>query len=448
MNETDATAPSPPSPAAEAAPERLPANTTPTWEIELLISGVTVFALLQVPALIGDWSDRLAATQGEALLAFALIASIYTKAAATTLALTFVAHLGLRAYWIALVGLRSVYPDGIRWDTLAAFGPLAADIARRALGTPAEAIERADNRASLVFAVGVGLALVMLMLLAVIGLLVAASIGVAFASGLRHAWGALVVAATLAVVVPYVAAVALDRYRGARLGATAAKVLRATLSGYHRAGLQRFSNPLLMYFMSRVGFRRASGIFAAVLVAIIVAGMADSGFRDGSWRLDGYDYLPAADDMRARALLPSHYASTRGSNARAAGVPYVPSDVVRGDYLRLFIPYRPRRHNAALRSECPAVGAEELDDVGAEIARLDALAACLATMHPATLDGTPLAPLDLVFATDPSTGTRGMVAMIRVADLGRGRHELVLGRAPRPGASHAAEPPYRILFWR
>ncbi len=34
---------------AENSSERLPPRTTPTWEMELLISGATVFALFQLP---------------------------------------------------------------------------------------------------------------------------------------------------------------------------------------------------------------------------------------------------------------------------------------------------------------------------------------------------------------------------------------------------------------
>ena len=38
--------------AAETHP--LPNRTTPTWEVELLISGVAVFAMLQLPGLLDD----------------------------------------------------------------------------------------------------------------------------------------------------------------------------------------------------------------------------------------------------------------------------------------------------------------------------------------------------------------------------------------------------------
>ena len=35
-------------------PHALPRRTTPTWEVELLISGVAVFAMLQLPGWLDD----------------------------------------------------------------------------------------------------------------------------------------------------------------------------------------------------------------------------------------------------------------------------------------------------------------------------------------------------------------------------------------------------------
>ena len=39
-----------PKPDPAATPETVPRGTTPTWEIEMLLSGAVVFALLQIPS--------------------------------------------------------------------------------------------------------------------------------------------------------------------------------------------------------------------------------------------------------------------------------------------------------------------------------------------------------------------------------------------------------------
>ena len=90
--------------------DALPAHTTPTWEVELLISGVAVFAMLQLPGLLDDaifaWRPRF--SQEWSSVVFLLY--VYSKGAAVLLAGTFVVHLLLRARWIALVGLHSIHP--------------------------------------------------------------------------------------------------------------------------------------------------------------------------------------------------------------------------------------------------------------------------------------------------------------------------------------------------
>ena len=90
----------------------LPRHTTPTWEVELLISGVAVFAMLQLPELLDnyilDWAPRLVDRWAKLLF----VVYVYAKSAALILAVTFVIHLLLRARWIALVGMLSIYPEG------------------------------------------------------------------------------------------------------------------------------------------------------------------------------------------------------------------------------------------------------------------------------------------------------------------------------------------------
>jgi hypothetical protein len=74
-------------------------HTTPTWEIELLISGATVFALMQLPGLLDRAYQQLLAQVGASMAQLLLIAYIYFKAATLVLIATFILHLGLRAYW-------------------------------------------------------------------------------------------------------------------------------------------------------------------------------------------------------------------------------------------------------------------------------------------------------------------------------------------------------------
>ena len=59
-------------PSVPRNPDQLPRHPTPTWEVELLISGVAVFAMLQLPGWLDDrllmWRPRFDADWGEMLL--------------------------------------------------------------------------------------------------------------------------------------------------------------------------------------------------------------------------------------------------------------------------------------------------------------------------------------------------------------------------------------------
>src|SRR5947209_5596517 len=101
--------------------ERLevPARTTPTWEMELLVSGATVFGLLPLPgkldALFYEQHGRALSTLVQSLM---MALWIYARIAVMTLVGTFILHLALRGFWVALVGLDSVYPRGVQPERL------------------------------------------------------------------------------------------------------------------------------------------------------------------------------------------------------------------------------------------------------------------------------------------------------------------------------------------
>src|SRR6476660_3842913 len=119
--------PGSPSDDAPLVADQLPRLTTPTWEVELLISGVAVFAMLQMPGWLDDRWFALRPRLDAGWLEPLLLIYIYAKSGVLLLACTFVVHLLLRARWIALVGMHSVYPAGIDWNRLR-IGPVQREV--------------------------------------------------------------------------------------------------------------------------------------------------------------------------------------------------------------------------------------------------------------------------------------------------------------------------------
>jgi hypothetical protein len=132
----------------------VPRDTSPTWEVELLVSGAVLFGLLQLPAVLHGLAERWRPHVG-VLGVFAVTSiDVLLVAAVYTLATCFILHLALRGYWVALVGVHSVFPNGARWERARDYGPVQAQLTRERVRPLPEHIARADNVASLVFASG------------------------------------------------------------------------------------------------------------------------------------------------------------------------------------------------------------------------------------------------------------------------------------------------------
>ena len=215
---------------SDATALKLPKQTTPTWEMELLISGATVFAMLQLPALLDQWLYEYMPRFGRELSVVLLLTYVYTKAAVIALVFTFVLHLALRGYWVALVGMHSVHPEGIRWEKLK-MGPFYGEMVKRRYASMPELIERADNRATRVFGLGMGFALVMITPLAfVVGTyLLAFAICAAF--GWQQHWNNVSLALMALIFAPFGLLMLVDKTWGSRIkpGGGLARALRALI---------------------------------------------------------------------------------------------------------------------------------------------------------------------------------------------------------------------------
>jgi hypothetical protein len=434
-----------PDPAGES-PTRLSSRTTPTWEMELLVSGATVFGLMQLPAQADKLLFGFYNASNFAVSALTPSLWIYVKFSLLTLIATFIVHLCLRGYWVALIGLDSVYPEGFRWDRMKTrLGPHYLQTSRELAGDIGTVIERADNRASVVFGLGFGMAMLMLMPMVLVGCMMAA-IWVYEALG-GDGLDALRVSAVVAGLIFIVFAVLVywDRAKGEKMPADSrgGRWLRGFFRFYAWLGFDRANNALITLFSSNEGNRRTATILVAVMLAVLSIVMSQAVGERLGWSVGDFVGLPDDVQSATDTLLPMHYASQRGTTPRLAPLPHIPDPVVRGGYVRLFVPYIPARHNEAMQLRCPQALAATGDDAPRE--RLD----CLEAMHAITLDGQSL---DVHFdaAEDPTTGQRGMLAMIPVYALERGRHELTVQRTPRADRKddEPAPEPYVIPFWR
>ena len=136
--------------AASDALERLRDRTD---ELELIISSLTIFALFSIP---GWLFDKIAGIYTHLSTSLAITGNVATTLLAGIcygLAACFIVHLMARAYWVGLIGLRTVFPDGINWARTPGLGPLSRKYYRDTLPDLDTVIQKTDRLASSLFAV-------------------------------------------------------------------------------------------------------------------------------------------------------------------------------------------------------------------------------------------------------------------------------------------------------
>jgi hypothetical protein len=365
----------------------------------------------------------------------------YATGAAVILAATFSLHLLLRAYWIALVGMHSVYPDGIRWERLR-MGPIEREVMQRRDGDFAAMVERADNRASIVFATGVALAVLLLALtVLVVGLF---AVAMAIATALQwqvHAESLFLIGIAI-VLGPSFLINLLDRRWGTRLreGNPLRRLVAAGFNFYARFGVAN-KGGVLGVLSSHHGRWRVQAIAMAAITLCLFGAMFGQLAMRTPERLGNYALFPHFDKGAAGVVDAAHYGDQRDP-LRSRMVPFIQSAEIDGHYVRLIVPYQPARDAGAMRQQCP--GTVTIEDAGA---RADAMLRCLVALHPVTLDGEPVAGLRYDAGSDAQTDRPALVAMIDVRGLAAGRHELAIADAS-PGGDPSPSAGWTIPFWR
>ena len=422
-------------------PDQLPKHTTPTWEVELLISGVAVFAMLQLPGWLDNQMFAVTPRLDANLAWMVLSLYVYLKSAALILAVTFALHLMLRAHWIALVGMHSVHPDGVLWEKLR-MGPVRREIVQRRHGSAAASIERADNRATVVFAIGVMLASRLLQIGLVVAVLYALILAATSLTGAHVGLSVVFSICFAAIIMLMLISRRLDHLFGQRLrqGGLPRRMLAATFHVIALSGIGRRSEVMLL-LASHSSERRINLLTAMTFIVLIMGVMFGLRAMKEPAHVGSYGLFPYSVDD-ARTLRSVHYDDQRDPLHNPV-TPFVQSAVIDGPYLRLTVPYQPQHDAPAQRSHCASALALPADD-----ARGDAMLDCLARLHAVSLDGQPLAALHYDIGSDPRSDRPALQAMIDVRSLVSGRHLLRVARAPTTDATDAPDNTDVIAFWR
>lgn len=436
---------------AELAASGVP-DTSPTWELELLISGAVLFALFQIPSTLTAFFARIEPHATSAMLSVLLFVQLYVKAIVYALIASFVVHLVARAYWVGLVGLHSVFPNGVRWENFKS-GPVTLEVYRERLVSLPAIISRTDNFCSVIFS----FAFLLVLLFGFTVVITAAFSVLTFGLSqlVFHGEKSDAIFLTLAgltAIIPAGTAL-IDRRFGARLSPGAQRVLRRMVIFTYRGTAQSITSPIFIPLLTNVGRRRMMVIFYFSLFGILAFVIAERFARQDQLSINSYDYFALSNRFGVNYRF---YENQRNADEVYPRIPSIQSDIVTGSYVKLFIPYIPRRHNAIMARSCPALRPVQGRglQVGPDSPAPDSLAIpaleCLARIHAVTVDGAPRTDLKFSFYEHPGSGIKGILTYIPADSLARGQHVITVRQVPSPDAVPTTAPPtpWAIPFWR
>ena len=123
-----------------------------SWQAELIISGAAIIGTLQLPGLLEQFQHYLLLNYERDALALWFFATSYWALFVYGLVFVFIYHFIVRALWVGLVGLNSVYPQGIVDNPFASKD--YQDKVRAEYGDVDGFIARLDQTASGIFGTG------------------------------------------------------------------------------------------------------------------------------------------------------------------------------------------------------------------------------------------------------------------------------------------------------
>lgn len=403
----------------------LPKQTTPTWEMELLISGASVFALLQLPDALNHFFLNLQIQIHDHFLnAILLPLFLYAKVAVVILAITFLLHLVSRAYWVGLIGLNSVFPGGPSIEHMQN-GPLYSAHLRRTLNeTPDQLIDRADNRATIIFGFGVGLTLMVLMPVIFIG---GASLLVLLLRPLIASetafWGVIWAFMTTIILFALVPSL-LDKVFGSRIkpDSILGRAITANFALMKRIEMDGTGNVLILYLFAQAkSYAKAAIFFAAIGFLLSILSMTDAPSL-----LSVKSKLEVVKDMEV-----SDYVNERNGNLEFAMRASIPEARNTSGWLDLKVPV-PTRQPSNDIPKCQDDSSKAITD-------------CLIKFMRVSIDGKSL-DIDWQKQRASNDQPEALRTMLDVSTIPSGKHTLTIDYLPYKKKPLEAKQEL-IVFW-
>lgn len=401
-----------------------------TDELELIISSLTIFALFTLPGWLFDSFSQVYTHLSTAMAIAGTIGIALLTGVSYGLGACFIVHLMARAYWVGLIGLRTVFPDGINWDKTPGIGPLTRERHQANLPDLDTVIRRTDRLASSLFAVISLLTLSILWFgtILLVTTMIAGEVGRRF--GLTNT--GIGVAAVLLVIV-FAGLPALLWLTDALL---ARRFARLRQNRFYAGFVQMLGRAVGIVFPQRlilpVQLTLQSNTRPVIFYLALMAGIGVF-VTVGSLRFQGWqnftlsgEFVYLDTNQASDGFRSTYYEDMASAKDRLRAWPRVDSFNQTGSFVTLFLPYQPLRDNLVLDRLC-TTAAVEGDSTG-----------CLRRLWAVSIDEQPVSIAEFQTAERMDIGMRGLIGLVPLEGLSPGLRTIKV--IWNPGASEQDTP--------
>lgn len=407
-----------------------------SWNLELIISGAAVFLATYLPGTVDRarqyYLENLALSDNPGKNSLPLLAYSFGEMVAWLLIAAFVGHFVMRAFWVGLVGLHAVYPEGIKYEQLPGQTDYSREQTRRRFGRLDDYILRLDRLCNQVFSFAflialfsLGISFAYLLIFSIIHLTPLFIPGKA---------GKLTSAAILLVFVLIIMmpSIFLLLLRNKRFADNKRLQYWSDLSTRLSANMimplvGRPINYLNLTFTSNVSRKRMYTVLVLVFIlmfsgvfALLLRSMFDLSGRTGFAFQSFF-----AQGAGSQLLDARRYDNLRPADQALPSVS-IPADIVSEPFLRVFVAY-PKSLDARLDQYCPAVA---LSDTLAKSMRrhlTDSIhLGCFSRFFHISVNDSTYAPAEWIFHQHPLQNTRGLLTYLPAAQFRQGKNVLMI----------------------
>ncbi|MBL7816612.1 MAG: hypothetical protein JNL70_16445 [Saprospiraceae bacterium] len=386
-----------------------------SWQAELVLSGLVITILFQLPDMFIHWVEPSIIQSGEIEATFLKFASMLFLMGIYSVVILFGIHLLLRGIWIALLGLHSVYPQGIDVTSKNGMGPKYWEKSKEEYPNLMQYNAELDANCSTIFS----LATMIIIMVSSLSICI-----LVFYQCIRY----------LVSVFPVIA----DNIIPIGIGVYLLFMILATLMQY--LGKKYPDNPKIAKMVMQYGiamsalfslyvFRKPIGYITAISMSNnkskygwIIYGIVCvvMGFFGGKQigKIDTFNYFETEKyftfNNRPHQILDLNYENLMGKEALIY-TPFIPSDVVTDEFLKVFIPTIAReKEHINLKSKRDIYSISELfklKNAQLEAIEIDNLQA-YKQFNRIFLNGVEYPNLDFQYHWHPQADDKGLLVYI------------------------------------